>query len=155
LHLPEPAAIVRALSRSVRSGGIVCFQEFNVSSAHATPPTPLITRITAMIVDAMRGAGVDPDFGSRVGSVLREAGLRVDGAATIAQAGSAESVMSEYVGISARSLLPAITALGLATEAELDLDTLSERLAVELRDAEALFQVPEVTGAWARVSQLR
>jgi hypothetical protein len=44
-----------------------------------------------------------------------------------------------------------MVAQGLITEAEVDVETLSGRLTEELRQADALFQVPEITAAWARI----
>lgn len=44
LNLKEPAATVQALSRLVRSGGVVSFQEFSMTRARSVPPTPLVTK---------------------------------------------------------------------------------------------------------------
>src|SRR5215469_12907287 len=43
MHLPEPEAVLRRLVRSVRPGGIVAFQEYELSSliASSYPPSPL------------------------------------------------------------------------------------------------------------------
>jgi hypothetical protein len=99
----------------------------------------------------MRGAGANPDAGREVAPILRDAGLTVDGTTTIAQAGSAESTLPEYAAISVRSLLPTMVAQGLTTEADVDVETLGARLAEELKEAGALFQVSELTASWARI----
>jgi len=151
VHLPEPAATVRALSRLVRPGGLVSFQEFNITRARSVPPTPLATRGMAWIISAWCAAGLDPDLGEQVASILREAGLSVQGAAATGPAGTAESVMPAYLEGTLRSLLPVALAHGQVTEAEVDIDTVAERTARELKEADATFWSPELAAAWARV----
>jgi ubiquinone/menaquinone biosynthesis C-methylase UbiE len=151
IHLPEPAAAVRALARLVRSGGLVSFQEFNITRARSVPPTPLAARTMDQIIGALRSAGLDPDLGQRVAPILREAGLSPEGAAAAGPAGTAESAMPEYLEGTLRSVLPVVLAHGQASEAELDIDTLAERTARELRAAGAVFWSPELAAAWARV----
>jgi SAM-dependent methyltransferase len=150
-HLPEPAATVRALSRLVRSGGLVTFQDFNVTRARSVPPTPLVTATMGWIIGAFRSAGLNPDLGEHVASILGEAGLSVEGAAATAPAGTADSAMPEYLAGTLRSLLPVVLAQGDVTEAALDIDTLAERTAGELRAAGAAFWSAELAAAWARV----
>jgi 2-polyprenyl-3-methyl-5-hydroxy-6-metoxy-1,4-benzoquinol methylase len=151
LHLREPVATVRALSGLVRSGGVVSFQEFNMTRARSVPETPLVTRSLGWIVDALRAAGLNPDLGEQVASILRDAGLSVEGEAAAGPAGSAESAMPEYLEGTARSVLPVVLAHGQVTEAEVDIDTLAARAASELKEAGATLWSPELAAAWARV----
>jgi len=151
LHLEKPAATIRALSRLVHTGGVVSFQECNLTRTRSVPPTPVVTRSMGWMIDALRAAGLTPDLGEQTASILRDAGLSVEGAATTGSAGSAESVMPEYVEGCVRSLLPAVLAHGQVTEAEVDIDTVAERIARELKEAGAMCWSPELAAAWARV----
>jgi ubiquinone/menaquinone biosynthesis C-methylase UbiE len=151
IHLKEPAATVRALSRLVRSGGVVSFQEFNITRARSVPPTPLAARGLGWIVGALRAAGLNPDLGEQVASILRDAGLSVEGAAIAGPAGTAESAMPEYLENTLRSVLPVVLAHGRVSEAEVDIHTVAERTARELKEAGATFWSPELAAAWARV----
>lgn len=151
LHLKDPAATVRDLSRLVRPGGLVTFQEFNGTRARAVPPTPLATRCIDWISAGFRAGGVNPDIGELVPSILHNADLTVQGAAASGPAGDAESPMPEYLAATLRSLLPLILAHGQVTEAEVDIDTLAERVAHELKEAAATFWGPEIAAAWAIV----
>jgi hypothetical protein len=81
LHLKEPAATVQGISRLVRSGGVVSFQEFSMTRARSVPPTPLVTKTRAWIIGVYRAIGSDPDVGEQVASILGNAGLSVEGAA--------------------------------------------------------------------------
>lgn len=151
IHLKEPAATVRTLSRLVRSGGVVTFQDCNISRCRAVPPTPLATKMREWATGAFRAAGLNPETGDQVGAILRDAGLFVEGAANVGPAGTAESVMPEYTETTIRSLLPVLLAHGIATEDEVDIDTFAHRIALELKEASATFWTPELAAAWARV----
>ncbi|WP_427925509.1 class I SAM-dependent methyltransferase [Streptomyces sp. cg40] len=74
MHLADPVAVVKALTRSVRPGGLVMFQEINVSRARAIPDVPLVTTCRERICAARREAGSDPDMGEQLARVLRSAG---------------------------------------------------------------------------------
>jgi SAM-dependent methyltransferase len=151
MHLGEPAATVRALSGLVRPGGVVTFQDYNITRSRAVPPIPLGTSSVEWISGAMRAIGLNPDTGDQIGSILRDAGLTVTGAATAGPAGTADSVMPGYVADTMRSFLPVILGQGLATEAEVDIDTFADRFTAELEQAGAMFWSPEMAAAWARV----
>jgi SAM-dependent methyltransferase len=151
LHLKEPVVTVRALSRFVRPGGVVSFQEVNFSRARSVPPTPLLTRGLGWITDAFRAGDVNPDLGEQVPSILRDSGLSVEGAAAAGPAGAAESAMPEFLESTIRSVLPMLLAHGQVTEAEVDIDTVAERAAREFKEADAMVWSPELAAAWARV----
>ena len=151
IHLKEPAATIRALAKLVRSGGIVSFQDFNTSRSRAVPTGPICAKVVTLIIEALRVAGANPDTGEQVCSIMRDAGLSVLGAAAEGPAGSADSVMPTYAAETLRSVLPVLTAHGLATEDEVDIDTMAKRIARELKEAGAMFWAPELSGAWARV----
>ncbi|MFD8280667.1 hypothetical protein ACFV47_15935 [Streptomyces solisilvae] len=107
------------------------------------------------MIDALRAAGLTPDLGEQTASILRDAGLSVEGAVTAGSGGSAESVMPEYMERCVRSFLPAVLAHGQVTEAEVDIDMMAERIARELKDAGAMCWSPELAAAWARVPWAR
>jgi SAM-dependent methyltransferase len=149
IHFTEPAAAVRALTRLVRPGGIVSFQDFNLSRVRAAPPIPSVTAVADWVNAAFRRAGLEPDTGEQLTSILREAGLHVDGAASATAAGGADSMMPEYIIGSARTLQPTLLRFGIATEA--DVNAIEERLVTEMREAGATAWCPDLVGAWARV----
>ncbi|MFG3592400.1 hypothetical protein [Bradyrhizobium sp. RDI18] len=51
----------------------------------------------------------------------------------------------------ARSLLPAFERFGIATAAEVDIDTLADRLRDATVAADACWLSPVLVGAWARI----
>jgi hypothetical protein len=59
--------------------------------------------------------------------------------------------MPEFAAGTVRSLQPILVRDGLATEAEIDIDTFADRLAKELKDADATFWPLELVAAWALI----
>ena len=56
----------------------------------------------------------------------------------------------DYGDESLRSMLPLILKLGIATEEEVGIDTLAERLRAETVGSEGVIKTPDLVGAWAR-----
>ena len=52
---------------------------------------------------------------------------------------------------SVRSMLPLITRLGVATDDEIDIDTLADRLRDETVAADAVAKAPDLVSAWTIV----
>ncbi|QRP48647.1 class I SAM-dependent methyltransferase [Amycolatopsis sp. FDAARGOS 1241] len=150
-HLKEPAPTVRVLAKLVRSGGIVTFQDFVSTRTRTVPPCPIATRTIDLIAAAAGAVTMNINFGERIPSILSDAGLAVVGAAAATAAGPADSLTPRYIAELARSMLPVITAHGLATEDEVDVGTLAKRIAEEMTEAGAMFWLPDLAAAWARV----
>ena len=55
-----------------------------------------------------------------------------------------------FAGV-ARSLAAQMAAAGIATAAELDIETLHDRLAVEMQAAGSVLLPPALVGAWGRL----
>lgn len=102
--------------------------------------------------DALRAGGRDPENGDQVPLILRDAGLTVAGVATAGPAGTTDSVMPDYLAESVRSFLPLILAHGVATESEVDIDALADRVTREMSEAGSTFWSPELIGALASKS---
>jgi hypothetical protein len=52
-----------------------------------------------------------------------------------------------------RTLLPAIERTGIATAADVDIETLEQRMAADLAAHGAAFKPPTLVGTWARVTR--
>jgi SAM-dependent methyltransferase len=73
----EPATLVRRLTKCVRDGGIVAFQEpANATLAPMSlPRSQLLERLWAWILETYRRANMDLYIGLRLRSIFAEAGL--------------------------------------------------------------------------------
>jgi SAM-dependent methyltransferase len=155
MYLPDPAATVRRLSEALRPGGVVLLQEFVMSACRQLPETPLFGQTMQRVLAAFAAVGAPTDLGYALGAVLRGAGLEQP---TMTLAGRYEDgpdavAYALLVGIT-RTLAPAIIGHRLATAAELDLDTLEERLRTAGGQARAGAVPPLLVSAWARVPAL-
>lgn len=149
MHLPDRTAAVRTLSRLVRPGGIVTFQEFNASRTRTVPYCPVVMQGGGWVIQAFARAGVPSDLGESLPSLLREAGLRVSGTAVEIPSGGTDSDAFRHLTATVGSLSPLMEKLGVATREEIDIDTLADRMTAEADALGAWLYLPELVGAWA------
>ena len=151
LYLKEPAAVLRRLADLVRPGGLVVFQEMEMTTARAVPDVPLFTQCGRWIVEAFARAGVETSMGSRLYSIFQHAGLpepqMISGGRV---EGNPRSAIFEWIAQTVRSLLPMIEKTGVATKDEVGIDTLADRLRAATIEKSAVVHSPIFVGAWAR-----
>ena len=148
----EPAVLVRRLTGYVRDGGIVAFQEpANATLAPMSlPRSQLLERLWTWILETYRRADMDLFMGLRLRSIFAQAGLPVPDMHLDAAAGGGPDWPGyEYMARLIRTLLPQITGLGVATEQDVGIDTLAERLRAEIGDDGVAVTWGFIT-AWAR-----
>jgi ubiquinone/menaquinone biosynthesis C-methylase UbiE len=151
MYLPDPSATLAHLRRFVRPGGVVVFQEMEMSLARSVPPSRLFKTCLDWVRETFRRAGFETDMGSRLFSTYQQAGLphpemNLEGRFE----GGAGSVVYDLTAQTVRSLMPLMERLGVATPAEVDIDTLAARLEEETCGAGGVNMPPPVIGAWAR-----
>jgi SAM-dependent methyltransferase len=150
-HTADPVAVVRHHAAGLRPEGLVACIDFDVGGARTFPAGPLVTRVAGWLEAGFRHGGADPTVGARLALILKAAGLRdVGGFGVVAYLAPDDPSGPRFIAGVTRSLLPVITAAGIATEEEIGLDTLEERIAEEMRSTDAVFMPPTVVGAWGR-----
>jgi SAM-dependent methyltransferase len=151
-HLPDPAAILRRLSHFVRPGGIIAFQEMDESAVACVPEADLHSRARQWILRAGSAAGRDVDTGSRLYSLFVKAGLpRPTMIAAARVEGGPQSSRDDMIADVVRSLLPIILRFGIASEEEVRIETLADRLREESATNDCVFFLPRLVGAWSRL----
>ena len=151
-HLPDPAAVVRAAARLVCPGGIIAFQEADITLTELTvarSPSELLRRVLGWF------AVGHPRFGKRLPRAMldlpatfREAGLPTPHLRSTTElgVGGEAYLLTQLVEI-LRSLLPVYERLGVVTAAEVEIETLEARLRTEL----AAVDPTGVLAAWSFV----
>lgn len=61
LDMADPTATLRSLTRSLRPGGIVAFQELVIGASHTEPGAPVFKRRTPRVTGVLETAGVTED----------------------------------------------------------------------------------------------
>jgi ubiquinone/menaquinone biosynthesis C-methylase UbiE len=152
-HLPDANDVLAHHMAALRPGGIVVAIDFDGGSIRAEPPVQLVTTIRDWVEEAFRAAGANPVIGARLGLLLRRAGA-VDVTTFGVQTYLApdDSTGPGWVAGLVRSLAPRIIDAGIATEADLDVDALQQRIAQALTDSDAVLLPPTVVGAWGATS---
>lgn len=153
LYLPDPAGILRRLSRHLRPQAIVALQEFDMSQVSQEPASELFMQMRRWILEAFRVGGAELDMGTKLYTTFLRAGLPAPNmiAATHVASGPTSPGYEYTVGV-LRSLLPLIERSGLANVAEIGIDTLAARLRDDAVANERVTFLPRVVGAWARLS---
>jgi ubiquinone/menaquinone biosynthesis C-methylase UbiE len=75
MHQPDPVPMLRILSRLLRPGGILAFQEFDISGAHSLPQSQTYEQCVEWIGAALNAMGTDIRMGLKLYSAFTEAGL--------------------------------------------------------------------------------
>ncbi len=152
LYMGDPVETIRSMLRRLRPGGIVVFNEFNLTppSFVFTPAMPLWQQAWDWLRMAFERAGVDLEIGSHLYRTYHAAGLPAPQMYLASPIGGGANWGGyEYMAATIRSALPLITTFGIATAAEIDVDTLADRLRAETVAHGGLIKPPELVSAWA------
>jgi ubiquinone/menaquinone biosynthesis C-methylase UbiE len=151
MYSHEPAKVLKKLAASVRPGGIVAFQEFDISGARSIPPAPTFDRSVELLTRTFAAVGSHTSLGSKLYPTFLAAGLpsptlRLDGLI----GGGPDAPLYEVVTDVTRSVLPVMIRLGIATAEAVDIDTLEDRLRQEVVRGGGVVTSPTLIGAWSR-----
>jgi 2-polyprenyl-3-methyl-5-hydroxy-6-metoxy-1,4-benzoquinol methylase len=154
LYVPEQAAVLRRLSRFVKPGGIVAFQEFDISQLAQSPPSDLFEQTRQRIRAAFITNGTELDMGTKLYSTFLLAGLPAPTMNAVAPVGGGPKWYGyDYVVGVLRSLLPLIERSGIASPSEVGIETLAKRLLDDAVANQRVNFLPRVVGAWTRIEQ--
>lgn len=149
IYFPDPAAGLRALLSHVAPGGIVAFQEPDLSRISTVPPIPSVTENVARLNTVFERCGFHPRIGVSLGQVFEAAGLTPSLLGTTRMEQGGGGFCPTWLVTTVRSLAPAMVKTQVATEAEIDIETLDQRIRQEADAANALLLGPLMVGAWA------
>jgi len=152
MYQPDAIAAIRMLSRVVRPGGLIVFQEHDATVGPVNLiPMPLHAQVRHWIWETVRREGADLHIGFRLAPAMTQAGFRVE--QVRAEAVVQTPTQSDPLAQRVRSMLPRLVRHGVATEAEIDIDHLEERLRSEREHANTTYIGELIFGAWGRKSQ--
>ena len=151
MYSPEPSVSLRRIAANVRAGGIVAFQEMNVADAKSFPYVDLFEQSMRWIVETLDREKVKNLMGLGLYRTFVEAGLPPPQMIMGARVeGSSDSPGYQIVAQVVKSLLPVMEKLGIASEKEVQIETLAQRLRDEVISRGAVIVLPPLVGAWTR-----
>lgn len=150
MYLPDPAAALRRFAACLRPGGVVAFQEMAIAQARSLPEGSLFQQCRRWILDTFGRIGFEIDMGGKLYQTFLAAGLPAPQMIAGARVeGGPNAFAYDYVAQTVRSLLPVAEQVGAMTYAEVEVDTLAERLRAESLRSSACIILPTLIGAWA------
>ncbi|HEY2756715.1 MAG TPA: class I SAM-dependent methyltransferase [Pseudolabrys sp.] len=152
MYMPDPAASLRQIRRCLRPGGVVAFQENVMRATGSVPELPLFTQCCHWIIEMFERSGAESAMGAKLYAKFLAAGLSAPQLIMGAPVeGGPQAMIYDYVEQVLRSLLPHMERLGIATAAEVDVDTIAERLRNQAVEQTACLFGPPLVGAWTRL----
>ena len=152
LYLPDPSKTLHRLSAHLRPGGVMAFQEMDMSTFLPPGSPALMTRALTWVYDAFGAAGAQREMGPQLPDIFINAGLpRPEMVAGQTVTSASDPATYAMVAGLARSLLPVMERAKIATAEEVGVDTLAERLRSEaIEKGQSVAYWPRMVGAWAR-----
>lgn len=146
-HLADPGALVAALRRHLRPGGVVALEDIDYRGHFSEPDCDAFRRAVELYTEVVRRRGGDANIGPRLPGLLRAAGLdvvQVRVSHPVALAGG----LKELICVTLESIVDAVLAERLASGAAMH-ETI-DALRRFCDDPHTLCGGPRVFQAWAR-----
>ena len=149
----DPAAMLRKLRSRVRTGGVLVFHEIDWGGVCSCPPVAIFDRCGRWGIETLRRHGTEARMGAKLHATFMRAGLPAPIMRLEARLGGgpkATDVITLLTGV-IETLLPEMEQLGVATRAEVAIDTLVERIAKDAAATDSVIIGHNQVAAWSRV----
>ncbi len=152
MFLPDPLSVLRSVSRLVRPGGVLAFQEPSwIPKLALGERLPLWSRVLHFIHQTILRSGANPEMGLALYPMFQEVGLPAPNMRLEIPLGSDVGfirVISELV----YSLQPLAAQHDVSLKELGDLNTLPDRICAEIGAANTVVTLVPLLGAWSRKS---
>jgi ubiquinone/menaquinone biosynthesis C-methylase UbiE len=152
LYLRDPASVLMRLRARLSRGGVILFQEVDMSTVSQDPPSALFEEVYRWIFGAFSAAGAERDMGAKLLPTFLSANLpRPEMIAVTPVQSGPESAYYEFLSDMVVSMQPIIERVGIASAADIDAPTLADRLRQDTVDNERVIFAQRVVSAWTHV----
>jgi SAM-dependent methyltransferase len=150
MFLPDPVSVLRSLTRLVRPGGVLVFQEPSwVPFLAFGARLPLWSRVLGAIHETFLRSGVNPEMGPALYRIFQEIGLPAPSMhmeTLLGNDADFTSLICDLVG----SLKPLAQQHAVALEGLGDIETLSVRIQAEVASSNSVVGFVPLVGVWSR-----
>lgn len=148
----DPAAMLRKVAGHLRPGGVIMFHELAWGGVGSFPPVPTYDLCCRWSVQSLRSHGTETEMGTRLFSTFVAAGLAapIMRLESLVAGGPNVSARLHLAADLARTLLPEMERLGVATPAEVDIENLFDRMLNEATATSSMVMGHYQVGAWSR-----
>jgi SAM-dependent methyltransferase len=147
----DPVAMLRGVACHLRPGGTIVFHEPDWDACRSSPPAPTYDHCCRWIVETFRRSGIETNMGIKLDATFRAAGLAAPSMHLEAIVGGTKGGFdwSHQVVELVVTMLPEIQSQGVATAADVDIESLGRRMQREIEAGSVIVSRSEV-GAWSR-----
>jgi ubiquinone/menaquinone biosynthesis C-methylase UbiE len=150
MFLPDPASVLRSLTRLVRPGGVLAFQEPTwIPLLASAARFPLWSKLLSSIHETFLRSGVNPEMGPALYRIFQEIGFPPPAMHMETPLGG-DTKFLELICDLLDSVKPLAHRHNISLEGLGDLDTLSDRIHAEVMVANTLLSFVPLVGVWAR-----
>ncbi len=152
MYLADPVATLQTVLRHLRRDGMVAFQEMDFTFVPmAVPPSPLYQQMADWFRQTAGQAGVELQMGFKLHQTFVAAGLPIlDLRMDTLVGGGPDFAGYQYLADVIRSILPMMERFGVATAAEVNIDTFADRLREEVVRGGGCIALQPLIGGWSR-----
>jgi len=150
MFLPDPVSVLRSVSRLVRPGGVVAFQEPSwIPMLALGARLPLWSKVLAAIHETFLRSGVNMEMGLDLYVAFQQAGLPAPAMRMETLLGGDSDCAQMPVDV-LRSIRPLAQRHDVSLEGLGDLETLADRIYAEATRLNTVMNVIPIVSAWAR-----
>src|SRR6476646_11705996 len=152
MFLPDPIFVLRSVSRLVRPGGVLAFQEPSwIPMLALGDRLPLWSCVLRSIHETILRSGANPEMGLALYSIFQEIGLPAPKMHLEIPLGSELDFLRVISGLLC-SLRPLAEQHNVSLQEVGNLDTLPDRICAEIAAANTVVSIVPLLGAWSRKS---
>lgn len=153
MYMKDRVAVLRRLSQQLRPGGMLAFQELDLTLAGTSlPRAPLVEQVGNRLTQVFQRAGLDTR-GLSLFHLFLEAGMPAPEMELITTVGGGPdwAGYEQLVDITS-ALLPLILAFGIATQEEVQVETLLQQLREEAATRQNVVMIHGLMNVWTRIA---
>lgn len=151
MYQDNPAMSLTKMVRYLREGGLVAFQEVDSTVCRSWPTVPVFDEAARWLAEGLRSSGARPELGLEMHSLFVDSGLPAPRMRTdTLVSGEGDSPVYRLLAEAVRSLVPTLEKLNIASAAQVQIDSLAERMRKQVVAKRGVAMSYGLVGAWAR-----